>query len=136
MRHFITILAFVFLTSCLAPSYPVIQNNEIGDKYIVIGDLYLAGEILKFDSWFAEMEEVSEGKSSFYKFKKGTVFQITELKKVTHSSWNTGTYSFPVLELKALTGDKKGEVFKGYHIINDNEIGVDGNIHVLQKVIK
>ena len=132
----IIIIAALLFTCCskVEKPYPVIENNKVGDLYEVHSTLYGTkgdDKMLKFGSWFLQSDS---DRNTYCIFEKGTIFEITRIKKITHSSWNTGTYSFPVLKLKAMTGEWEGEIFNANHIMNSNEIGVDLGLPILEKV--
>lgn len=111
---------------------PVLEHNQIGDRYRVIWNLYA------WDDTIWTLGEIASNHSSimdvFYKFEEGDIFEITKIERVSTSSWNTGSYSYLVLKLKLLTGERKGEVFEANSIINSHEIGIDLGLPVLEKV--
>jgi len=108
----------------------LMKEHKIGDIYRNIGDLYIVGDYLYFDSWFTDMRE---DRKKFYKFKKGTLFELVYIKYNKKSSWNTGTYYYHSGKIKVLTGEKKGNIYEAIHIMTDSQFGIDEKKMILEK---
>jgi len=120
----LTLSLFLFL-SCQEKQFKrdlVLDHNQVGDRYRVIWHLYAASDTIWTLGGIANSRSSKEG---FDRFNEGDIFEITEIKRVSYSSWNEGDYSYLVLKLKLLTGERRGEVFSANNIIDSAEIGVD-----------
>ena len=108
------------------------EKHKVGDIYTNIGDLYVASDYLKYDSWFTSLRA---DRSKYYKFPKGTLFELIDIKYNKKSSWNTGTYYYHTGKLKVLSGDKKDKVYETMHIMTHTKFGVDEGQIILKKQI-
>ena len=136
----VSILAIltIFLSSCSKEEESSLYKMyKVGDQFEVktpiysyTGDsgssLYFPYALVKYTSMF--------GIEDCDKIEIGTIFEITRLEKITHSSWNTGKYSYPVLEMKAVNGKTKGTEYSADDMIGQYGIGDDLGLPYLERV--
>ncbi len=105
------VIAIVLIVSVVA-LYPrskaCVPSDSVGDIYRVTEELCVVGDTLldgrnreDINGWRTYAEEKGE---LFEDVPVGSLVELTSLEIRSQSSWNTGTYSYPVARAKVTSG--------------------------------